>query len=332
VATQETTNPTGEPKPKSRPWKTILKILPAVLPILVAAIYGVIRQSYIGCNGLKVTGDLRAAMNNAPAGITFCLSGTYTVTQTIAPQTGDKLIGPATIVAQGIPLIFDGGSDVLFQSLDISGARGNEFCMPACGRGLELGWRAIVRDSYIHHNDVAGIGGSHGDVVIENSEFAFNGQTWNLGCCGGGAKFVNTATIHDSISHHNVGNGFWCDVDCGRWELYNVDVYSNTRKGVAVEISNGPVTMDNIRAWDNNIGTGANQYSGGINFTASANITATNLETFDNGVAGLHIKESGTRGFTIKNVVVKGYKISDGVIGCNYTGVTCTIQSHRTSL
>jgi hypothetical protein len=277
------------------------------------------------CEGLRVTGDLRTAMNAAPAGTNFCLSGTYAVTQTIAPQTGDKLVGPATIVGEGVPLIFDGGSDVVFDTLDVSGAKGDETCMPRCGRAFKLGSRAVVRDSYVHHNDVSGIGGSNGDVLIVGSEFAFNGQRWNLGCCGGGAKFVNSATILDSTAHDNLGNGFWCDVDCGRWDVADVDVYRNTRKGIAVEISNGPVTMNRIRAWENNVGEGSNEYSGGINFTASANITANDLWARNNGYAGLHIKESGTRGFTIQNVLVDGYDVTDIVIGCNHSGVTCRL-------
>jgi hypothetical protein len=198
------------------------------------------------CAGTQVGSgaNLAQVASNAPARTTFCLhAGTYTLGATAIPvQSGDQFIGEGRasvfIRTSKAQQLFKGldASNVLLQGMDISGAVGSSTCKPMCGRGIWLkGINNTLRDVYVHHNTTNGAGGMGDGLLVENSEFAFNGSAALLGCCAGGLKSARPYTVTSSYIHHNTGNGVWQDV-CGfDFIVSNNTIVWNSRSGVRYE-------------------------------------------------------------------------------------------------
>jgi hypothetical protein len=109
------------------------------------------------------------------------------------------------------------------------------------GRGVngnaEMLVKLIVRNSRIHNNASAGIGGVGRGLVVKDSEIDHNGS--GNGGLDAGVKTVSYAVVRDSYIHHNNVMGMWWDCDAPGGIIENSRIEANARTGVKVEISSG---------------------------------------------------------------------------------------------
>ena len=199
-----------------------------------------------GCVGVQVAAGANlatVAANNA-AGATFCLAaGTYNLTGDGVPlQSGDKWIGAVGPNGERLSIL-DGGMSAVkaFKCVCSGGEIRNvivqKFNAPIQsqpfgsgitnflwdniesrfnnGRGFFTFDGTILRNSYIHHNQQLGIGGSGDNVLVENNEIAYNNPVGEImpGFEAGGSKWTNTngSTIRGNYFHHNCGAAIWFD-------------------------------------------------------------------------------------------------------------------------
>jgi hypothetical protein len=284
------------------------------------------------CSGIDVfPGELEATADLAPDGTTFCIQpGVHTVgVGGVDVDVGDRFIGVAGVsntfvVTSAAPTVFDGkrDGDNLFQGLDISGGVGDERCKPSCGRGIAGGPNTNVVDSRLHHNAIAGIGGSEAGLVVEGTEIDHNGSDATLGCCSGGLKSTNPFTVRGSYVHDNIGNGIWCDLDCGGFIVEDSRVIHNSLKGIFHEISGGPSVVRNNVIQGNNY---ANQLSAaGVTILSSKDIEVYGNDFGNNTVAAVQVKLVSKRGFPLSGIFIHDNEPQgDAFIGCDLNGVEC---------
>src|SRR3990172_5511817 len=197
------------------------------------------------CTGVQVaaTADLVTVANSNPAGATFCLaSAVYQISTPIPFQTGDRWIGALGSGGQRLSVIT--GNDTTAYLVTATSANVVlrnvviEHFANALQQGVNtgaqtawlldniesrfnkaFGWHThddtVVRNSYIHHNHQAGLGGQGARVIVEGTEVSFN--NWlgehNWGWEAGGSKWVNTVnlTVRTSRFISNCGPGIWTD-------------------------------------------------------------------------------------------------------------------------
>jgi hypothetical protein len=238
--------------------------------------------------------SIQAAIDANPAGATYCLSGTFRVSTTIRPKSGDRFVGPATIVGAGADIGFQtrsgaGATDVTFVNLDVSG-------FPLQAIGCWVGTEVI--GGRYHHNgrNAIGCGLEGGDVLIDGVEVDHNGSEAYLGCCSAGMKFAqgHGIVVRDSFIHDNIGNGVWCDVQCGDYTVVGNRIIHNSRKGIHYEKSGG----SDFQA---------------ITFVGTAYIARNLIQ--DNGWEGRQYADAGIAAVSSKNVLIE-----DNVFGGNAFG------------
>jgi hypothetical protein len=283
--------------------------------------------------------DLGAAIESHPEGTSFCLTGIYRLSSPLRPKDGQSFIGPAEIVGAdgneaGFILADERGRDVTFRFLDMSG-----FAL----RAIDCAVGTVVRDSFIHDNGRNGLGcglNGEGGVVIEGNEIAGNGSPEHLGSGSAGMKFArgHGVIVRDNHIHDNLGNGVWCDVQCGDLLVEGNLIERNSRKGVhyeksgasdeVVEFVGEAIIRDNVvtgNGWEGR----KHAADGGIVCVSCMNMTIEGNSTSDNGRAGVVIRQDGRvtgekHGWQIANVVIRGNDLADGAEGCELPGVTCS--------
>lgn len=220
--------------------------------------------------------DLDALSTTQAADSKFCITqGTYMLSANVDVDAGDAFYGIRPNNGAQRPIVTTlgdigntsstyGGVDRMFpveaitgvvidglqiekaQAWKTSAASG---CNPNCGRGISGGQNMIVNDVRLTHNESAGIGGSHsGTWDVTNSEVDNNGYGDNgiyyaqdgeenaagiktASCDTCGNTFTNL-NVHD-----NAWAGFWCDLNCGDFDIADSRIVRNGRVGIHFEVS-----------------------------------------------------------------------------------------------
>jgi hypothetical protein len=283
--------------------------------------------------------DIQTAIDTNPAGTKFLLSGNYTISTTIVPKTGNRFMGPATIVGAGAEVAFQaktgsgGAADVRFIDLDVSGFAQGIWCW----EGTQ-----VIGGRY-HDNTRNGIGCGleGGGVLIDGVEVDHNGSQADLGSGASGLKFAqgNGIVVRDSYIHDNLGNGVWCDVQCGDYTVIDNRIIHNYRKGVHYEKSgesdfNGISFVGSAYIARNviqgNGWEGAGLANAGIMAVSSKNILIEDNVLGDNNSAGIRVYQddrlSGDKhGWVVSNVVILDNRMNgDEIDGCDSAGVHCS--------
>lgn len=238
-----------------------------------------------GCTGTNVApgSGLKAAMDAAPTGTTFCLSsGTYIVNATITVQNGDVVRGAGETVTHidgsGLPIsasgIFNIDNDARFQDVDVFGAPTpaagvSGVCNPNadCGKAFVLGntGTLTLQTLSCHDNDGNCVGGGgSANLVVDDLDCYNNGSDYSsnpnfrYAACikrtasysaGGGDTTITNSTIHD-----NDWVGVWYDtVKFGTLTIQNSTLNHNGRAGIQWEMSGGWSAEDNAVITGNTI-------------------------------------------------------------------------------
>ena len=291
--------------------------------------------------------DLVLAVAESPAGTRFCLSGTFSLSSAVRPKDGQVFRGPAEIVSAGSTTGFElkgstvelSADDVTIEDLEISGfVRG-----VGCWRG------AVIRGSEIHHNSRNGIGcglTGFGGVVIEGNHLHHNGSTAEVGVGAAGVKIArgDGITLRSNLVEATIGNGLWCDVDCGAIEISNNTVVGSTRKGIFYEVSRGPALITGNTVRENNCspvhwgdgdpecprGTSfgpqtSGTAGGGIAATSSTHVTITANILGGNMNAGIaFLDDSRLYDAPFDIAVERNRPNGDAILRCGEWGITCS--------
>jgi hypothetical protein len=219
----------------------------------------------VSCTGVRVTApaSIQTAINNNPTNTPFCLSGTFHQGK-LRPKDGQSfkdagvVNSPATLDGDDT---FDTGFQIRTNSGSTTGAEGvtidNVDMHSFTLRGVDCWIGTTVRNSEIYNNNRNALGCgllAQGDVLIEDNHVHDNGSPEESGSGGGGMKFArgDGVLVRRNLVERNIGNGIWCDVDCGLFEVRNNEVRGNTRKGIFFEISKGPFFAVNNDVTENN--------------------------------------------------------------------------------
>ena len=292
------------------------------------------------CHGVDVASgaSIQAAVDAHPEGTTFCLSGTYQIANEIRPKSGQSFVGPAKLVGAGADRAFQanyggGALYVAFIELDVSGFKLH-------GIGCFAGTRVI--GGRYHHNLRNGIGCAldGGGVLIDGVELDHNGSEEHLGSGAAGMKFArgHGVVVRNSYIHDNIGNGVWCDVQCGDYTVVDNRIVFNSRKGVHYEksgesdeevlfVGSAYIARNIIQ----NNGWGMREHGdAGIRGNSSKNmLIVDNIfggNVFKNGIKiSQDGRLSGDRhGWIVSNVVIRRNTMNgDEIKGCDLSGVSC---------
>ncbi len=310
------------------------------------------------CTGTNVApgNGLKAAMDTAPAGTTFCLSaGNYTISAETTVQDGDVVQGvPATVAANGavtaaskivgasgVENMFTpaSGATVVFRDLDISGAVGDSTCDPDCGRAFKGNGDDLtllrVR-CHDNENQCIGTGGATVHLLSSecdhngNAEFAAFTETRSLSCTkrvrGGSTIFTE---VRDSFIHDNYWGGVWFDFYEGSAVLEGNTITDNGKFGVAWEVSGGFNAADNLivrenTIQDNGLATAIHPIRGGILCNTCADALIEENEFGGNDPQGAVRFVNSTREWgNIHGVIVRNNALNGDNLSCT-TGATCT--------
>ena len=281
--------------------------------------------------------SIQKAIDSHPAGTTFSLSGTFQVSSTIRPKSGNRFVGPARIVGAGADFGFQvaPATDVRFVRLKVS-----RFAL----QGIQCWDGTTVIGGRYHHNLRTGIGcgPEGGDVLIDGVEIDHNGsQAW-LGISASGMKFAQAqgVVVRNSNIHHNLGNGVWCDQQCGNFRVIKNRIIGNSRKGVHYEksgesdtggvffVGSAYIARNKIKgnAWE-----GRQDSDAGIAAVSSKNVVIENNILGNNEFAnGIKILQDDRlngdyHGWIVSNIVI-GANVMNGdeIDGCALDGVTCS--------
>ncbi len=217
--------------------------------------------------------SIQTAVNNSPAGTSFCLAaGTHNISTPITPKAGNSFIGEyGAILAGGdvastafAPVVDNVtirnlivehfANPVQFGALSAEGHSGwviaNNEARLNFGYGIRIGPSAQILRNNVHHNGQLGIGGSGAnDVLVADNEIAYNNTNNNdPGWEAGGTKFTVTdrLTVRNNWSHHNTGPGLWTDINNINTIYENNLVEDNTMMGIFHEISYACIIRNNI--------------------------------------------------------------------------------------
>jgi hypothetical protein len=293
-------------------------------------------QAQATCDGIVVPAgtSLSAGVSDAPAGTTFCLSGSYTLTSPVTPKSGDVFEGPADLTGP-----VDTGFDV--KGASATGVTFDNLVLHDFGlRAIDCWTGTVVRNSELYGNLRNGIGcglDGTGGVVIENNYIHDNGSDAELGRGGGGMKFAKAdgLVVRNNRIERNVGNGLWCDVDCHSFTARANTVWGNSRKGIFFEIGFGPaliednvVTFNNCAAsiWDASCTSqGSGAPGGGIAINSSVHVTVRNNVLGHNEVAGINVRDDSRPYDAPFDISVTGNTMNgDALLHCGEWGITCS--------
>lgn len=290
--------------------------------------------------------DLQAALLAAPAGAVVCVEGTHRLATSLRPKAGQTIVGPAeirprpeTFVLDGIELKTGHGrgiEDVTLVELDIAGFQRHGV---GCWRGT------TVVGGRFHHNGKDGIGcdlEGGGGVLVDGAEIDRNGSSEYLGCCAAGIKWYHAhgVTVRNSSIHDNLGNGVWCDAQCGDFTVADNVIAANARKGVFYEKGGGStirgVTYEGTmtvtgNVIDGNATEGRDLADAGISIISSKNVIVAGNTIVDTRTGdAIRVRDDPARlvddrpGWRVENVTLARNEIgSDEVVGCDLPGVDC---------
>jgi parallel beta-helix repeat protein len=262
----------------------------------------------------------QADINAAPAGTTFCLSGTHN--WDLTPKSGDRFFGPAVLDGGGTTrYAFEPGTatNVVLSQLEVRNyAPGYQMSAIMTNRSSS-GW--TLQDLQVHDNGNSSgggavavgpgwqiLGGRYSDnrqkgltgayamgATIDGAEIDHNNftddsyttATVNCGDDAGGFKWVaDDVTVKNSSIHDNACVGLWSDINTHGAVVTNNQVYDNWAEGIFIEISHDATITGNT-VYGNGFrsfrGACGKQwlYGGGITIASSDNVTVTG-----NNVAG----------------------------------------------
>jgi Right handed beta helix region len=296
------------------------------------------------CDGVDISqgADIPSVVKGAPEGTTFCLApATYSVRSPVIVRSGDSFIGTAprrdgvTVRTDSAQIIFDltDALNVTFEHFGIAGA------INACpgsncgetGRAISQGGDVTVKDMHLYGNGRSGIGGTADGLTVTDSEIDHNGAALADGVSAG-IKAVHSFSVTNSYIHHNINNGIWCDIQCGRFVAQGNVVSRNTGNGIFMEISQGPALIaDNIIKNNN---TSGNLSAGGISITDSQNVVVRGNKVSGNQNFGIGARmdqrincgaPTNLCGFVIATTEIRDNILNgDSLLGCDLSGVTCT--------
>ena len=290
------------------------------------------------CTGVQVSpgNDLARVAAARPAGTTYCIrDGTYPVASKIVVQSTDIFKGiysdstRPTVTTTTAEQIFDatGSTGATISDLTVSGAVGDTSCQPACGRGISGGANLTLENVRATENENQGVGGTGANLVIRNSVFDSNGtrEFYAEGtyASAAGVKSVNSMFIYNSRATDNAWVGFWCDLECGAFEVHDSVASRNGKGGIFYEVSTGPAIFEG-NLFQNNGYSETWRRPGGLLMVSSQNANAYGNTFGSNNEAGVRITED-ERSPRVSNVnfhnnVMKG----DPLMGCTVSGVLCS--------
>lgn len=284
---------------------------------------------------------------SCPGGTTFTIKdGAYKLSGSVNADSRDVYKGSysdgsrPTIDANGAEAAFlvGGTNGVQISGLDVTGAKGGDYCEPACGSAIKGdGTNMRVSNVRLHHNPNQGIGNPGAGFVLENSEIDHNGSysftilDRNNGkepSSSAGIKVLEgAATLKNNKIHDNYWIGIWCDERGGPLVATGNDIYNNGKVGIQYETCRGSSTRSS--AITNNTIT-HNGYINANTPTPKAGILAQDpqsLEVANNTVAdhpqhGIHVVK-GTRQKIFGIKIHDNRLRNDTVQGCSLSGVLC---------
>ena len=308
------------------------------------------------CQGVQVVAgsNLVTVANSHPAGTTFCLAaGTYNLGASLPIQSNDKWIGAlasgqrrSTITGGGTTAYFTGATAdrVLIQNVIIERFNNalqqgvntgvqtfftwdNVEVRENTGFGLHTWNDSIIRNSFIHHNHQAGIGGQGDRVLIENNEISFNNylQEHDPAWEAGGSKWVNATdlTIRGNYVHDNHGPGLWSDLNNHNVVYENNRIIRNFGPGIHHEISGSAVIRNNYIE-----NTAHGYYRGGILVANSSNVDVYGNKLVAND-GGVVVLENDRGAWITANVHVHDNNITYTVGRSGIDGTATTISAAR---
>jgi parallel beta helix pectate lyase-like protein len=292
--------------------------------------------------------SIQSAVDANPPGTTFLLQAGTFVQQSVTPKSGDVFLGKGEGVTildgqNAISQAFSMGnpphpSNVTIMNLTVT--RYNQPTAPsqgminmsnggdptdyatgwvidsveasysAAGQGIRIGFHTVVRDCYVHHNHLIGMGGVGDSALIEHNELAFNNylDSPDPSDEAGGAKFVRTnyLVVRGNYVHDNHGVGLWTD----GWNAHVVydsnRVEDNYGSGIMHEISLDAVIRNNI-VQRNGLKQFQWGYGAGILVASSPNVEAYGNTVTNNarGIVGIgHIRQEDPALFILQNLYV----------------------------
>jgi len=339
---------------------------PHSVPILAVTPSAVPSAGPAGCSGVAMTRG-QADIDAAPAGTTFCLSGTHD--WTLTPKAGDTLTGPATLDGANTTAyaIVATAPNVTLNNLTIQhyvngnqeGAirvvdYGTSFADAAnwhlndldvgynsnAGSNAGNGW--TFTGGRYHDNRQEGLGFGGNNVTVDGVELDHNNFTdstytkANISCEyeAGGMKFTaNDVTVENSNIHDNACRGIWNDMNSQRTTITNNTISDNWAEGILIEISSyGTITGNTVT------GNGFKSYGsackdwlwdGGITLAESDHFTVSgNTLTDDcNGITGTQQNRPDGNPGLLENDTIQNNNIS----GPGRTGVAADNGANLTT-
>ena len=212
-------------------------------------------------------------------GTTFCLrAGTWHVTSSVRPKTGDVFVGQYGAVLDGSNWVTSDDTAAAFRAhnedIDYVTIRNLVIRkMPQRGiqafywmannwtienneiaynkYGLEFAPNFSIRNNYIHHNvgspsssNPAERGGGYtgqraDNTTFDRNEIAYNGPEQKVGLSA-------NVTFTNNFVHHNLGDGIWYDSNTNAGALIEANrVEDNGRDGISFEVSVGAIIRNN---------------------------------------------------------------------------------------
>jgi len=234
---------------------------------------GVGPQSTITCpsgaiNIYPGTNNIQAQVNLFPGGTTFCLlAGTFSLTSSITPKSGDVFVGQYGAVLDGSGWATSDDTQAAFrahnQDIDYVTVRNLVIRnMPQRGihayyymsdhwtieyneiasnknLGLVFPGSSTISHNYIHHNSYGGYMADYAsNVTLDSNEIAYNGTQQKVSESAG-------VTFSNNYVHDNAGAGIWFDSDNTSAVIDGNRVENNGSNGIWFEIGSGVIVRNN---------------------------------------------------------------------------------------
>jgi parallel beta-helix repeat protein len=257
----------------------------------------------------------QADINVAPAGTTFCVTGTHN--WDLTPKSGDRFFGPAVLDGGNTTqYAFEPGTatNVVLSQLEIRNYAPRYQMSAIMTNQSSSGW--TLQDLQVHDNgnSTGGVGVAVGPgwqilggryynnrqkgltgaystgATIDGAEIDHNNftddsyttATVNCGDDAGGFKWVaDDVTVKNSSIHDNACVGLWSDINTHGAVVTNNQVYDNWAEGILIEISHDATVSGNnvhgngLRSFRGPDCASVWLYGGGITIASSDNVTVT---------------------------------------------------------
>lgn len=221
--------------------------------------------------------SIQTAVTNNPAGTTFWLhSGTFSITSSIVPKTGNTFVGEYGAILDGTSWSSSTPEHAAFQAhnadidnvtirnlvvqnmpqkgihafRDFASGWTVAYCEIAyCKDGISLSNGARVNNNYIHHNigdptnvDAGLRGGGYvfnegTDIIVENNEISYNGPEQK-------SIDIGVITWRGNFVHHNYQGGIWVDGD-GNGSTIENNIVEDQTVGIWYEDARGCTIRNN---------------------------------------------------------------------------------------